>query len=79
VIWDGEVWRGQLPAAGYAECFIGHTPTWPASDVPCQRANVWNLDQGAAYGGRLTLMNVRTKAYVQSDVVQELYPGVQGR
>jgi serine/threonine protein phosphatase 1 len=79
LIWDRELWRGQLPAAGYAECFIGHTPTWPASDVPCQRANVWNLDQGAAYGGRLTLMNVRTKAYVQSDVVQELYPGVQGR
>lgn len=51
----------------------------PASAVPCQRANVWNLDQDAAYGGRLTLPNVRTKEFVQSDVVQERYPGVKGR
>jgi serine/threonine protein phosphatase 1 len=47
--------------------------------VPTQRANVWNLDQGTAYGGRLSLLNVRTKEFVQSDVVKELYPGVKGR
>ncbi|MBX0292072.1 metallophosphoesterase [Hymenobacter sp. HSC-4F20] len=79
LIWTRELWRNSLPAQGYTECFIGHTPTWPASLVPCQRANVWNVDQGAAYGGRLTLLNVRTKEFVQSDIVQSLYPGVKGR
>jgi serine/threonine protein phosphatase 1 len=79
LIWTRTLWREHQPALGYEECFIGHTPTWPASEVPCQRYNVWNLDQGAAYGGRLNMMNVRSKAYVQSDVVQELYPGVIGR
>lgn len=79
LIWDRTLWRNGLFAEGYNECFIGHTPTWPASAVPCQRANVWNLDQGAAYGGQLSLMNVRTKEFVQSDVVQTLYPGVKGR
>ncbi|KAA9332324.1 hypothetical protein F0P96_12665 [Hymenobacter busanensis] len=79
LIWTRELWRGHQTATAYAECFIGHTPTWPASPVPCQRHNVWNLDQGAGYGGRLTLLNVRTKAFVQSDPVPGLYPGVKGR
>ncbi|GAA4348417.1 metallophosphoesterase family protein [Hymenobacter saemangeumensis] len=79
LIWTRRLWREQLAAKTYGECFIGHTPTWPASSTPVQQGNVWNLDQGAAYGGPLTMMNVRTKEYVQSDAVRELYPGVKGR
>jgi serine/threonine protein phosphatase 1 len=79
LFWTRDLWRQHQPAAGYHECFIGHTPTWPASPGPEQRRNVWNLDQGAGFGGRLTMLNVRTKQYVQSDPVPELYPGVQGR
>jgi serine/threonine protein phosphatase 1 len=79
LIWNRDLWRYGQEAHHYAECFIGHTPTPPLCSVPCQRANVWNLDQGAAYSGRLSLLNVRTKEFVQSDVVQTLYPGVKGR
>ncbi|TGD82927.1 metallophosphoesterase family protein [Hymenobacter wooponensis] len=79
LIWNRDLWRYGQEAHHYTECFIGHTPTWPASTLPCQRANVWNLDQGAGYSGRLSLMNVRTKEFVQSDAVPELYPGVKGR
>jgi serine/threonine protein phosphatase 1 len=79
LIWSRTLWREHLAAVGYEECFIGHTPTWLESEVPCQRANVWNLDQGAGFKGRLSMMNVRTKEFVQSDIVQELYPGVKGR
>ncbi|MBC6988349.1 metallophosphoesterase [Hymenobacter sp. BT491] len=79
LIWTRSLWRYRKPATGYKECFIGHTPTWPAHLVPCHHENVWNLDQGAAYSGRLSMMNVRTKEFVQSDVVKELYPGVKGR
>lgn len=79
LIWNRDLWSTGEIAHGYPACFIGHTPTWPESDVPVQRANVWNVDQGAAYGGRLTMMNVRTKKYVQSDTVRKLYPGVKGR
>ncbi|OON65875.1 metallophosphoesterase [Hymenobacter sp. CRA2] len=79
LFWNRDLWRQGLTATAYHECFIGHTPTWPASSVPVQRANVWNLDQGAGYGGPLSMLNVRTKEYVQSDPVQSLYPGVQGR
>jgi serine/threonine protein phosphatase 1 len=79
LFWNRDLWRHSQEATAYTECFIGHTPTWPRSVVPTKRANVWNLDQGAAYGGKLSMMNVRTKEFVQSDTVQDLYPGVQGR
>ncbi|HEX8429428.1 metallophosphoesterase [Hymenobacter sp.] len=79
LVWTRTLWQYGLEASAYQECFIGHTPTWPASKTPLQRANVWNLDQGAAYGGHLSLMNIRTKEFVQSDAVQQLYPGVKGR
>lgn len=79
LIWPRDLWQNGWEALGYTECFIGHTPTGPESRGPGQRANVWNLDQGAGYSGRLSMLNVRTKEFVQSDPVPELYPGVKGR
>jgi serine/threonine protein phosphatase 1 len=70
----------------YSEVFIGHTATnystnWriPATDKPVHVANLWNLDQGAGWDGKLTLMNVDTKEYYQSDIVTTLYPESKGR
>lgn len=58
----------------FREIFIGHTRTimW-GTDKPMKAANVNNLDTGAGGGGRLTIMNVETKQYWQSDPVNELY------
>ena len=64
----------------FKEIFIGHTPTLNYHiDVPMNRHNVWNLDTGAAFHGKLTLMDINTKEFWQSDVVQTLYPNEQGR
>jgi serine/threonine protein phosphatase 1 len=64
----------------YREIFIGHTPTTNYGfDNPMHRCNVWNIDTGAAFTGRVTAMNVATKEFVQSDIVQQLYPGEPGR
>ena len=79
LIWNRQLWAGHQEATGYAECFIGHTPTWPYEKEPSRRRNVWNLDQGAGYAGCVSLLHVRTKAFVQSDPVPTLYPGVTGR
>ncbi|MBF9219536.1 metallophosphoesterase [Hymenobacter ruricola] len=79
LIWNRDLWDGNQTATGYHECFIGHTSTWAYKKVPCQTNNVWNIDQGAGYRGRLSMLNVRTKAFVQSDPVPELYPNVAGR
>lgn len=64
----------------FHEIYIGHTPTlYYKIDTPMQGCNVWNLDTGAAFHGRLSVMDIDTKEYWQSDVVKELYPGEAGR
>ena len=64
----------------YPEVFIGHTPTIQVgSKQPLQAACVWNLDTGAGFTGPLTLMDVDSKRYWQSDEVHTLYPGEEPR
>jgi serine/threonine protein phosphatase 1 len=64
----------------YHEIFIGHTPTTRIGHTtPVQKANVWNLDTGAAFKGSLTIMDVETKEFWQSDPLPELYPNENGR
>ena len=64
----------------YSEIFIGHTPTINFNSYePMHAANVWNIDTGATFYGKLTGMNIDTKAFYQSDVVRTLYPNEKGR
>jgi serine/threonine protein phosphatase 1 len=64
----------------YREIFIGHTPTVNYdTDMPMHACNVWNIDTGAAFLGRLSAMDAGTKEIWQSDIVQHLYPGEKGR
>lgn len=64
----------------FKEVFIGHTSTvfWK-TDKPINAANVWNLDTGGGYNGKLTIMDVNTKEYWQSDNLKELYINEKGR
>lgn len=59
------------------DIFIGHTCT--GTKEPFHGCNVWNLDQGAGWNGWLTIMDVDTKEYWQSDNVLDLYPDYNGR
>ena len=72
---------GDFSFRGYKEIFIGHTTTsrFDPTLKPLQLGNLWALDQGGGWEGKLTLMDVDTHEYWQSDVVTELYPGVRGR
>jgi len=65
---------------GFTEIFIGHTTTinWK-TDQPMHSGGVWNLDTGAGFGGRLTIMDVETKQFWQSDIVKDLYENETGR
>ncbi|ASK31206.1 serine/threonine protein phosphatase [Chryseobacterium sp. T16E-39] len=64
----------------YKEIFIGHTPTIDlGSNEPLNNANIWNLDTGAAYTGALSIMDVDTKEFWQSDPLPALYPDEMGR
>jgi serine/threonine protein phosphatase 1 len=64
----------------FREIFIGHTPTTNYGiGVPMNAVNVWNVDTGAAFTGRVTAMDVVTKQFWQSDPVRTLYPDEKGR
>jgi serine/threonine protein phosphatase 1 len=64
----------------FEEIYIGHTPTVNyGTDQPMNRATLWNVDTGAGFGGRVTVMEVDTKEFWQSDPVRTLYPKEKGR
>ncbi|TXD54038.1 serine/threonine protein phosphatase [Polaribacter sp. IC063] len=64
----------------YKEIYIGHTPTTNyAETVPMKAINIWNVDTGAAFKGRVTAMNIDTKVFFQSDCLPDLYPNEKGR
>ena len=64
----------------YNEIYIGHTPTTNYDELePMNALNIWNVDTGAAFKGKLTAINIDTKAYFQSDDLPSLYPNEKGR
>lgn len=64
----------------YNEIYIGHTPVTQINETtPVNKANIWNLDTGAAFTGPLTIMNVATKEFWQSEPLPSLYPDEKGR
>lgn len=65
---------------GYSDIFIGHTPTQLYdSSEPVKVCNVWALDTGAGWSGKLTIMNIKTNEYWQSDSTPSLYGVDSGR
>jgi serine/threonine protein phosphatase 1 len=85
LMWDrdllDEVYRpGGMTVRGaisrYKDIFIGHTTTELYKTLePLHAWNVWDLDTGAGWSGKLTIMNVKTKKYWQSDLSSDLYGG----
>lgn len=65
----------------YDAIFVGHTTTYNLNKTnkPAKFCNVWCLDTGAGWNGYLTIMDVDTKEFWQSDNVVDLMPDVQGR
>ena len=64
----------------YKEIYIGHTPTTNYFKMhPMNAANVWNVDTGAAFTGRLSAIDINTKEVFQSDIVKDLYSNEIGR
>jgi serine/threonine protein phosphatase 1 len=95
LMWDRDLWMSALSFQSMAKnsidarfkmyndfntVFIGHTSTtnWGVTS-PMKAANIWNLDTGAGYKGKLTIMDVHTKEYFQSDLGHLLYINEKGR
>lgn len=88
--WDRTLWESVNDTAAdpidlkilekHLEIYMGHTPTLEWGEItPMNRYNIWNLDTGAAYTGKITVMDINTKEFWQSDNVVELYPYETGR
>ncbi|AFL80600.1 hypothetical protein Aeqsu_1102 [Aequorivita sublithincola DSM 14238] len=64
----------------FKEIYIGHTPvTRLGFNKPANFANVWNVDTGAAFRGKLSMLDVDSKEIWQSEAVHFLYPDEKGR
>lgn len=78
--------KSKMYFKNYNKIFIGHTSTeanmgwkYNAGTIPVFASNVVNLDTGAGWSGKLTIMDIDTYEWWQSDIVKELYPGEFGR
>ena len=58
----------------FSEIFIGHTAIAGANPPPMNLGNLWNLDTGCGWYGVLTIMDIDTKEFWQSDRSRDLYP-----
>tara|TARA_R110000796_G_scaffold161858_1_gene278624 strand:- start:4865 stop:5674 length:810 start_codon:yes stop_codon:yes gene_type:complete len=58
------------------QVFIGHTTTmaWDTTEPILAGGKVWNIDTGAGGGGVLTIMDIDTNEFFQSDAIPTLYP-----
>ena len=64
----------------FKEVYIGHTPVTRINETtPINAACVWNIDTGAAFKGPLTILDINSKEFWQSDPVYQLYPDENGR
>lgn len=64
----------------FEEIYIGHTPTLRlGSFEPMNAVNVWNVDTSAGFNGSLSILDIDSKQFWQSNVVQLLYPDEPGR
>ena len=70
--WDREFWYSAVNRKVFPhnKVFIGHTS---AMSNPEKRGNIWNLDSATTHGGPITIMDVDTEEFWQSDPASELY------
>jgi serine/threonine protein phosphatase 1 len=78
--WSKAFWRQARkreplgdPVTDFDVVFVGHNTTHEEWSEPRRVLEVWNLDQGAGWGGSLTVMDAVTEQWWQSDPVRELY------
>lgn len=87
--WDRSLWSKALSVKGsgmilntvdgFDKIFLGHTATtfW-GTNHPMYSGGIWNLDTGGGWAGKITVMNIDTEEYYQSDLAETLYPN-EGR
>ena len=70
---------GMKVTGTWDEIYIGHTSIFSWSDHPVCKGGVWMMDTGAGWHGVLSVMDIDTKEYWQSDITSSFYPNEAGR
>jgi len=79
LVWDRDIWYKRYDGLGavkfdnFNEVYVGHTSIYEYSKTPLPFGNVWFMDTGGGFEGKLSLMNIDSKEIFQSDKVSKLY------
>jgi len=83
ILWDRDLIRyarhkhfqnSNYRYGGFKRIYVGHTTTQNAGKThPLNYCNVIMMDTGAGWSGKLTIMDIETKEFWQSDFVKDLY------
>lgn len=70
----------KITEPGLEKVFIGHTSTqfWN-TDEPMKASIITNIDTGGGWYGKITVYNIDTDEFYQSDSARLLYPKFKGR
>lgn len=79
LMWDRSLLRRDVYVPEYREVYVGHSSVYRVTDKPLNIGNVWFMDTGGGWEGKLSMMDIDTKEVFQSDLVQSLYPNVKPR
>lgn len=79
LMWDRSLWhmvrtQESVFIPGFNHVYVGHTTIWRDSKVPLKSGNVWHVDTGGGWEGKLSMLNVDTEEIYQSDLLNKLYP-----
>ena len=84
LMWDRQLWENRYNSKPkreammqFEEVYVGHTSIYRFSHKPIKYGNVWFMDTGGGFEGKLSIMDVDTKEVFQSDMVKDLYPEVR--
>jgi len=71
LVWDRELIDYAIghKIEGWDKVFVGHSTTLCfGSTLPRKRNNLWMMDTGAGHSGKLTIMDIDTEEYWQSEL-----------
>lgn len=86
LLWDRDIFsmtfkNGYMLNHGYDKVFLGHTTTQIINNdlKPLIFNNIYALDTGAGWDGKLSMMNIDTDDVFSSKISKEYYPEFTGR
>lgn len=79
LVLKGRIKNKKFQGKEFKEIYLGHTNTDKTSLEPVITEQVILMDQGAGWAGKLSILDINTKEFWQSDLATKLYPDHEPR